>query len=270
MGHERRASAVVLTPPDRPLHGQPAPYDRLHLPLYLAEAAGTALLVSVGLSLVIVFFGRGSALSEWLPSNALRRVLTGACFGTVGALIAISPLGRISGAHINPSVSVAFWLEGKLAWRDLLGYVLAQMVGAILGAIPLLLWGSMGRSVNYAITRVGAGVPLWMAFGGEVIATLALVLSIFIVGSHVQTRRFTPWTIPPLFAWLNYWEAPLSGASTNAARSVGPAVIAGVWTDLWIYLTAPLLGASLAVLVLRVNLLGQHRVEVARVARHDH
>jgi aquaporin Z len=246
------------------------PYDRLHPKLYLAEAAGTALLVSLGLSLVIVFFGQGSALIAWLPSSALRRVLTGACFGSVGALIAISPLGRISGAHINPAVSLAFWLEGKLAWRDALGYVLAQLLGAVIGAIPLLLWGNMGRSIHYAITVAGPGVSASLAFLGEVAATLALVLTIFITSSHERTRRFTPWTLPPLFAWLNYWEAPLSGASTNPARSLGPALICGMWSEFWIYAIAPLLGAALAVALLRINLLGSHHVTVARVARHDH
>ena len=259
-----------MTGLDRPLHGQPVPHDRLHPQLYLAEAAGTALLVGVGLSLVIVFFGAGSPLVAWLPANALRRVLTGACFGTVGALIAISPLGRISGAHINPAVSLAFWLEGKLAWRDTLGYVLAQLLGAVIGALPLLLWGGMGRSINYAITHSGPQVPIALAFGGEVLATLALVLAIFITSSHERTRRWTPWTIPPLFAWLNYWEAPLSGASTNPARSLGPAVISGVWSEWWLYAIAPMLGATLAIGLLRLNLIGRHQVTVARVARHDH
>ena len=133
------------------------PYNRLHPRLYLAEAAGTALLLLFGLSVVIAFFAQGATLARLLPSAALRRALAGACFGTVGALITISPLGRISGAHINPAVSFAFWLEHKLAWRDAVGYVVAQMSGAALGAAGLLLWGAMGRSVQFAATTVGAG-----------------------------------------------------------------------------------------------------------------
>jgi len=251
-----RASAA-----DRPLHGQPSPYDRLHPLLYLAEAAGTALLVAIGLSIVIA--------ATLFPAGPLRRALTGGCFGLVGTLITISPLGRISGAHINPAVSLAFWLEGKLAWRDMTGYVLAQMLGGVLGALPLLCWGAMGRSVSYGATTVGAGVAVWQAFTGDVIATGTLVLAIFIFASHERTRPFTPWTIPPLFAWLVWWEGPLSGASANPARSFGPALISGVWNDFWIYLVAPLLGATLAVVLLRVEVLGVHRVQVARVARHD-
>lgn len=253
--------AVHLSAVDRPLHGQPSPHDRLHPQLYLAEAAGTGLLVLAGLSIVILF-------TAWLPPAPWRRALTGGCFGMVGALIAISPLGRISGAHINPAVTLAFWLEGKLAWRDVLGYVLAQMLGAVLGAAPLLLWGPIGRSIGYGSTGVGAGIPVWLALAGEVAATAALVLAIFITASHERTQAFTPWTIPPLFAWLVWWEAPLSGASTNPARSFGPALYSGEWSHFWIYLLGPLLGATLAVAMLRLNLLGEHRVPVARVARH--
>ena len=241
------------------------PYNRLHPRLYLAEAAGTALLVFFGLSMVIAFSAPGSVLATLLPSAALRRALAGACFGSVGALITISPLGRISGAHINPAVSLAFWLEHKLAWRDALGYVLAQLLGALLGAAPLLLWGSMGRSVQYGATSVGAHVSVWVALAGEVLATLALVLAIFVTAAHARTRRLTPWTLPPLFAWLVWWEGPWSGASTNPARSLGPALLSGQWSQFWIYLLGPLLGAALAVGLLQREWLGKHRVEVARL-----
>jgi len=250
---------------DHPLHGRPVPYNRLHPRLYLAEGAGTALLVWFGLSMVILFFGHGSKLATLLPSAALRRLLAGACFGTVGALITISPLGRVSGAHINPAVSLTFWLEGKLAWRDTLGYVLAQLLGALLGACALLLWAAMGRGMQYGATTVGAGVSVWVALGGEVLATLALVLAIFITAAHASTRRFTPWTIPPLFAWLVWWEGPWSGASGNPARSLGPALLSGQWAHFWIYVLGPLLGAALAIALLRLPMLGRHRVQVARL-----
>lgn len=241
------------------------PYDRLHPRLYLAEGAGTALLLFCGLSVVIAFFAPGGVLATLLPSAPLRRALAGACFGTVGALITISPLGRVSGAHINPAVSFAFWLEHKLAWRDALGYVAAQMSGAALGAAALLLWGATGRSVQFAATTVGAGVSIWTALAGEVLATAALVLAIFITAAHARTRRFTPWTLPPLFAWLVWWEGPWSGASTNPARSLGPALLTGDWSGFWIYLLGPLLGAGLAVALLRMNMFGQHRVQIARL-----
>jgi aquaporin Z len=250
---------------DHPLHGRPVPYNRLHPRLYVAEAAGTALLVFFGLSVVIAFSAPGGVLAALLPSAGLRRLLAGAGFGMVGALITISPLGRISGAHINPAVSFAFWLEHKLAWRDALGYVLAQLLGAMLGGAPLLLWGAMGRSVQYGATGVGAGISVGRALAGEVLATLALVLAIFITAAHARTRRLTPWTLPPLFAWLVWWEGPWSGASTNPARSLGPALLSGQWSQFWIYVLGPLLGAGIAIALLRREWLGQHRVEVARL-----
>jgi aquaporin Z len=254
-----------VPPEDDPLHGRPVPYNRLHPRLYLAEAASTALLVLFGLSAVIAFFGSSSAIALLLPSAAWRRLLAGGCFGMVGTLITISPLGRVSGAHINPAVSFAFWLEGKLAWRDTIGYVLVQLLGAVLGAAALPLWGSMGRSIDYGATSVGRGIPVWVALGGEVLATGSLVLVVFITAAHLRTRRYTPWTISPLFAWLVWWEGPWSGASTNPARSLGPALVSGQWQQFWIYVVGPLAGAALAVALLRLPLPRPHRVPVARL-----
>ncbi|MBQ0818728.1 aquaporin, partial [Microvirga sp. HBU67558] len=88
----------------------------------------------VGVSIVILMFGQGSPGARLIPSEGWRLFLTGGLFGSVGALIAVSPIGRISGAHINPAVTVAFWLEGKLAWRDAAFYVLAQFAGSVIGA----------------------------------------------------------------------------------------------------------------------------------------
>ena len=129
----------------------------------------------------------------------------------------------------------------------------------------LLLWAAMGRGMQYGATTVGAGVSVWVALGGEVLATLALVLAIFITAAHASTRRLTPWTIPPLFAWLVWWEGPWSGASTNPARSLGPALLSGQWAHFWIYVLGPLLGAALAIALLRLPMLGRHRVQVARL-----
>lgn len=254
---------------DRPLEGAPHPPNRLHPDLYLSEFVGTALLVMIGLSVVIVLFGHGSVLARWLPSQELRRALAGALFGTTGALITISPVGRISGAHINPSVTFAFWLEGRLAWRDTLGFFFAQLTGAIVGAYPLLVWGPTGASIGFGATTPGENVPIWSALAGEVAATFTLVLTIFITSAHAATRRFTPWTIPPLFAWLVWWEAPLSGASTNLARSFGPAVVSGEWRGFWIYIVGPLVGASMAIGLLKCRIIGRHRVAVAKLFHFD-
>jgi aquaporin Z len=254
---------------DRPLHGAPFPRTRLHPRLYMAELVGTALLVSIGLSIVILLFGTVSADDWWRVPAEVRRAIAGALFGTTGALIALSPVGRISGAHINPAVTVAFWISGKLRWRDVIGYGSAQFAGALLGACPLLAWGMRGASVHFGATTVGINVSTVQALGGEIVATAALILAIFITSAHRRTRALTPWTMPPLFAWLVWWEAPLSGASANPARSFGPAVISGDWNGFWIYLAGPAIGVALALLVLRIGALGHHEVEVARLYHFD-
>jgi aquaporin Z len=104
--------------------------------LFGAEFMGTALLVAVGLSFVILAFGQDSPMVQLIPSAGWRRLITGFLFGTTGALIALSPLGKESGAHINPVVTLAFWLMGKLRARHALGYILSATAAFHTGSIP--------------------------------------------------------------------------------------------------------------------------------------
>ena len=100
---------------------------------FVSELVGTALLVLVGLTVVILMFGTGSPGAQTIPDEGLRRLITGFLFGTTGALIALSPVGTESGAHINPVVTFGFWMMGKLKSRNAVAYVLAQLTGAVLG-----------------------------------------------------------------------------------------------------------------------------------------
>src|SRR5215813_5452408 len=149
---------------------------------FFSEMAGTALLLLIGLSVVIVMFGDGSPAPRIVPGEGLRRAITGFLFGLTGAAIAVSPLGKASGAHINPAVSFGFWFVGKLRPEILPVYVLAQLAGAVLGCLPLLLWGRVGRSVIYGATVPGRGFGLAAVFAGEVLTTFALVtlLAVFL------------------------------------------------------------------------------------------
>jgi len=134
---------------------------------FVSELVGTGLLVLVGLTVVILMFGTNSPGARAIPSEGLRRLITGFLFGTTGALIALSPVGKESGAHINPVVTFGFWMMGKLGSRTALGYVLAQLIGATIGALPLLLWGSMGRSVAFGATVPGEGYTVEAVLMGE-------------------------------------------------------------------------------------------------------
>ena len=91
----------------------------------MSELIGTALLVLVGLSFVIFMFGKGTPMARLIPSEGLRRLITGFLFGTTGASITLSPVGKVSGAHLNPVVTLAFRLMGKLDLRITLGYIVA-------------------------------------------------------------------------------------------------------------------------------------------------
>ena len=92
-------------------------------------------------------WGQDAPLASLPISPDARGLVTGFLFGTVGAAIAFSPIGRMSGAHINPAMTFAFWLEGKVRWRDASLYVLAQLIGAAFGSFALLVWGDVGRAI---------------------------------------------------------------------------------------------------------------------------
>jgi aquaporin Z len=211
-----------------------------------AELVGTAVLVLVGLSVVILMFGAGSPIPDVLPSEGWRRLITGFLFGTTGALIALSPVGERSGAHINPIVTLAFHLMGKLDLRVSLGYVAAQLAGAILGSLPLLAWGAMGRSVAFGATVPGDGYSVGAVLFGEVITTFAMVTLLCVFLGFRRIRPLTPAIFPILYAVMVYVESPISGTSTNPARSLGPAVISGQWEGWWIYWIGPVIGSLAA------------------------
>jgi len=186
--------------------------------LYLSEAIGTALLVLGGLSVVIFMFGAGSPMERLLPSVVLRRMVTGFLFGCVGGSIALSQVGKVSGAHINPAVTLGFWLMQRLDARTAIGYVCAQLVGAALGSLPLLAWGAMGRSVDFGATVPGEGYMTMEVLLGEVVTTFALVAGLCIFIGFRGLRRFTPFLMPPLYAVMVTLETALSGTSTNPAH----------------------------------------------------
>jgi aquaporin Z len=238
--------------------------------LYASEMIGTALLLTVGLSVVIVDFGQGSPVAEYLPDPGLLRLITGFLFGTTGALIALSPLGRESGAHLNPAVTLGFLLMGKLKTRHAAGYAVAQCAGAVIGSLPLLAWGGLGHSVEFGATYPGAGYGNGSALLGEIITTFALIVGLFFFLQHRRLRAFTPGLFPVLYALMVFLEAPVSGTSTNPARSFGPALISGYWHGWWVYWLGPLIGAVLGVAACRLTRLCRSEIEVAKIHHFDH
>ncbi len=237
--------------------------------LCAAEFVGTALLLGVGLSFVIVDWGKGSVIAQWIPSAGARRLLTGFLFGSTGCLITLSPVGKISGAHINPAMSLAFWLRGKMKTRALFGYIISQMLGAAVGSLPLLLWGKQGSSIQYGITLPdNAGIAA--AFSGELITTAALIVVVFVFVGSKKLRNYTAYAMPFLYCFMVWTESPYSGCSTNPARSFGPAFISGNFTSYLIYVLAPLLAAFVVSITFRLLRLHELlHIDSARVSFHN-
>jgi len=213
---------------------------------FIAEFFGTALLLLGGLSLVIFMFGSGSPMAQLIPSIKVRQIITGFLFGSIGASIALSPIGKVSGAHINPAVTMVFWIFRKIESRLAVTYILAQLSGAIVGCLPLLFWGQIGRSIEFGVTMPGKGYSMQTALLGEVITTFTMVSLLVVFIGFSRIRPFTPFMFPFLYAIMVPLETDISGISTNPARSIGPAFISGQWEGWWIYWIGPLAGALLA------------------------
>ncbi|MFZ0242742.1 MAG: aquaporin [Desulfobacterales bacterium] len=250
MAKRSGSGAVRSTPPSGGPQGRGGANSRpLPWRKFASELVGTGLLVLLGLSLVIFMFGVGTPMASLIPSEGLRRLITGFLFGTTGALIVLSPVGMRSGAHINPAVTLAFRLMGKIDLRTALGYIIAQLSGAILGALPLIAWGSTGKSVAFGATLPGPGFTLPTVLLSEVITTFTMVALLCVFLGFRKLRPFTPAIFPPLYAIMVWAESPISGTSTNPARSLGPAIVSGQWEGWWIYWVGPLIGSIAACLV---------------------
>jgi aquaporin Z len=223
------------------------PLPGWHWVEWWCEFAGTAVLMSGGLSAVFLDFGPHSPVTRVLPSASGRLLLTGVLFAGTGSLVAISPIGRRSGAHINPAVTLAFWLRGKVHPHDLAGYIVAQCLGALAATAALALaWSDTARALSLGATRPGRGLADWQAALLEAGMTAALVALLLVLTSRARTARYTPLGNWVLVAFLVWKGAPYTGASLNPARSLGPAVLVPLLGPLWVYLVGPVAGSLFA------------------------
>lgn len=206
----------------------------------LAEAIGT---------FILVFAGTGAVMVNQISNGAITHLGVSFVFGAVVAAL-IYTLGHVSGAHFNPAVTLAFWGGGYFPGRRVLGYCLAQCGGAIAASATLAF--SLGH-----VGTLGATLPRdnnWLqAFILEVILTF--ILMFVIMGSAVDKRAasgFAGLAIGLTVALEAAFLGPITGASMNPARSLGPALVAGLWQHHWLYWVAPILGAQLAVWCYRI------------------
>jgi aquaporin Z len=224
---------------------------RRNLAAYFAEFAGTALMLFVGVSAVAFMWAPGSPVPV-VPFPALRRLLTGVLFAAGATAVVYSPLGQISGGHINPAVTLAFWRMGKVPSRDAVIYIVAQFAGAFVGAYAAgVAWGPLTVGVQYGATVPGDGYSAAGAFAAEILITFLLVFTIFVCVNKPRIAPRTGIIAGALVALLVMIEAPVSGTSLNPARTLGPALLAPTYTALWAYFAGPVIGGFLAVAAYR-------------------
>jgi aquaporin Z len=215
---------------------------------FLAEVLGTFLLVFIGTGAVVTG-GFGGALP-------LGQEGIGLAFG-IGLIAAAYAIGPISGAHLNPAVTLGVFLAGRLPAKDVIPYWIAQVVGAILASLALwiIVSGSATPVTNLAAS--GWDASKWSTtavFLTEVIATFTFVTVILGVTSAKHTTAFAGLVIGLTLAALHFAFIPVSGNSLNPARSIGPALFtSGAFAQLWLYIVAPLIGGAIAGVVAKTG-----------------
>ena len=210
----------------------------------LAEFIATLLFIFLGAGTVVV---TGGLLKDGLTSA--RLVAIALAHGLTIALL-VSATAKISGGHINPAVTFGAWITGKIDLAKAIMYVVAQLVGAVVGAwllkavIPAAAQGNLGAH------GLGPGITAGGGLLAEIVLTFALVFVVFATAMDPKgLGHLAPAAIGLTVLVDHLFGVPVTGASMNPARSFGPALAAGAWDNHWIFWVGPLVGGGLAALV---------------------
>lgn len=221
---------------------------------YLIEATALAVFMLSASIFGVLLEHPMSSLHQSIENGVVRRGLMGLAMGATAVSIILSPWGQRSGAHMNPSVTLAFLTLGKIKPLDAIFYIAAQVLGGIGGmqvadlviAMPL-----RNASVNYVVTMPGPGG--WPeAFAAEFVISAILMATVLLV-SNSRLSSWTPFFAGALVALYILLEAPFSGMSMNPARTLGSGVAANYYPALWIYFVAPPLGMLTAAQLFRAG-----------------
>jgi len=190
----------------------------------------------------LVFAGCGAIVTDATHGGALGATGIAAVFGLI-IMVMIYATGHLSGAHINPAVTVAFTLTRHFPLRDAVGYIAAQVAGASAGAFVLLAaWSAKPAALGATLPSVGTGTALLY----EVVLTAVLMFVIVAVATDTRAvGAAAAIAIGGTVALDALFGGALTGASMNPARSFGPALAAGEWQDFWVYVVGPVVGAVL-------------------------
>jgi aquaporin Z len=215
-----------------------------HWRLYIFEGAELAIFMISACFATVYLFDPSFPAPHLIPSAATRRLLMGIAMGATAVLIIHSPMGKRSGAHFNPAISLSYLRLGKIARWDAIFYVVFQFIGGVSGvAVSALVLGSSlaAPTTDYAVTipgRYGTAA----AFFAELFMSTLLMGVVLWFSNRPSLANYTGCLVGILITLYVLFFAPVSGFSINPARTTGSAVFANVWTACWLYFTAPLLG----------------------------
>ena len=197
-----------------------------------------------GTFLLVIVAAGGGMMSQAFPGAISRTAAVVAPGLMVMGIILF--MGKISGAHLNPAVSIAFALRGDFPWRRVPGYIVVQLIGAALACV--LLQAVIGVSATYGSNYPAAGYSAAAAFWMEALLTLVLVSVILGTASGAQNIGLLgAFAVGAYIAVAGLWGSPISGTSMNPARTFGPDLAGGNFSDYWVYIAGPLAGAVAAV-----------------------
>jgi aquaporin NIP len=190
----------------------------------------------------LVFAGCGAIIANQHSDGGLGVVGIGAVFGLI-IVVMIYATGHLSGAHINPAVTVAFTLTRHFPGRDAIAYIAAQVAGAVLGGLVLLaVWPDKPAHLGASVPSIGVGSALVY----EIVLTAFLMFVIMAVATDTRAvGAAAAIAIGGTVGLDAIFGGPITGASMNPARSFAPALVSGTWTDFWIYIAGPVLGDAL-------------------------
>src|SRR5215469_10958795 len=234
--------------------------EKQHAQAWLSEFAGTTILLFISVFVARWLVGPDSTLASAVPGIASRAAIDGVIIGAALGLLIISPLGRSSGGHFNPAVSVTMWLLRALPGPDAGVYVVAQLAGSLAGVVlgRVVLGAVMASpSVHYAAIQPVARWPGGVVFGGEAISFVVLMAVVVAFLVRPTLAKWSPAVVAAGVAVLIFVGALTSGGSFNPARQLIPLLLAGRLSYLWAYLLGPVAGA--VILAVIINTLGLRR-----------
>jgi aquaporin Z len=197
-----------------------------------------------GTFLLVIVAAGGGMMGEAFPNTISRTAAVVAPGLMVMGIIMF--MGKVSGAHLNPAVSIAFSLRGDFPWRRVPGYVIVQLIGASLAA--LFLHEVIKVSAKFGSNYPASGYSGWQAYLMEALLTLGLVSVILGTASGAQNIGiFGAIGVGAYIALAGMWGSPISGTSMNPARTFGPDLVGRDFTQYWVYVAGPLTGAAIAV-----------------------